>query len=41
MRLAVRWKDLEAKTAAPEVAPIGYNVSAVIRTRVAEFLKSH
>ena len=39
VRLAVRRKDLEAKTGAPEVTSIGYNVSAVVRTRVAELLE--
>ena len=39
-RLAVRAKQLEATRGTPEIASsLGYKVSAVIRTRVAELLE--
>ena len=40
IRLAVGAKQLEATSGTPEIASsLGYKVSAVIRTRVAELLK--
>ena len=40
VRLAVRAKQLEAESGIPEIASsVGYKISAVIRTRVAELLK--
>lgn len=40
LRLAMRWKDLEARPQPPEVALIGHKVGAVVRTRVAEVMRS-
>jgi hypothetical protein len=40
-RLAVRWKRLEGKSNTPEaVSSVGYKLSAAIRSRVTELLKS-